>query len=60
VKYNLLPDFEIRCSKKSIWLGRSRRRWEVIIKMNFEKIVCEDGTWMKVAKESVKWAVRGL
>jgi hypothetical protein len=46
--------------QKDIWLGRSRRRWDVIIKMNFGKIVCEDGMWMKTAKESVKWAVRGL
>jgi hypothetical protein len=39
-------------------LGRPRRRWEVNIKMDLQKVGCEVMEWIELAKERDRW--RGL
>jgi hypothetical protein len=39
-------------------LGRPRRRWEDKIRIDLQKINCDDGRWMELAQDRVQW--RGL
>jgi hypothetical protein len=36
-------------------IGRTRMKWEVNIKVNLRKIVCEDRRWMKMGRDPAKW-----
>jgi hypothetical protein len=36
-------------------LGIPRRRWEINIKMEFEKIVCGGIDWIRLALDGVQW-----
>jgi hypothetical protein len=36
-------------------LGRSRRRWEDNIKMNFREIGIDGAKWIRMAQERVQW-----
>ena len=36
-------------------LGRGRRRWEVNIKMDLQKIGCVDMDWMELAQGRDRW-----
>jgi len=39
-------------------LGRSRRRWDNNIKMNFQEVECGGKDWVELAPDSDRW--RGL
>jgi hypothetical protein len=36
-------------------LGRPRRKWEDNNKMDLSEVCCEDGKWMELAQDHVKW-----
>jgi hypothetical protein len=36
-------------------LGRSRRKWKSITKMDRREISCEDGRWMELVQYRVQW-----
>jgi len=36
-------------------LGRSRRRWEDNIKMNFQEVACGDLDWIMLAQDRDRW-----
>ena len=38
-------------------LGRPRRRWEEIIKMEFQEVGCEVMDWIDLAQERDRWQV---
>jgi hypothetical protein len=36
-------------------LGRPRRRWEDIIKMDFQEVECESMEWIELAQDRDRW-----
>jgi hypothetical protein len=36
-------------------LGRSRKRWEDNVKMDLREVGCEDGKWIELALDRVRW-----
>ena len=44
-----------RVSEGKTPLGRSRRRWENNIKMDFQEVGCGGMDWMELAQDRDKW-----
>jgi len=45
----------MHCQRKGTPLGRSRRRWEDNIKMDFREIGVDVANWIRLAQDRVQW-----
>jgi len=41
-------------------LGKTRRRWQDNIKFDVRKVSYEDGKWMELAQNCVRWQAFGI